>query len=239
MKSAFGVDHVDVIFKKDKERAEHYGRMSGITGTLGATAGTVGAGSFVVGQAERKGKDPMGFTARGYGERALSSKAKLRALQPYAKAHAWQAKTLGGIGAAGAGLSAAYKHQKKKELSKREKRTFKQKSVDTGLAAGSAGVGGAALVGGGRMAHVLNGQAKDAGAEARASHHTLAGEKLGVWDLHPEEKAWHKANRRLGVRVGAVKRPAALATAAAGAAGGAGLYELARHGTRKLRKKTQ
>ena len=70
MYSAFGVDHGGISKRQSdhRERAEHYGRMSGTTGVLGGAATGVGAGAGVVGALERKGHDPMGFTQRALGE---------------------------------------------------------------------------------------------------------------------------------------------------------------------------
>ena len=64
MMSAFGVEHPNVIFKRDDDRAKHYGRMAGITAGIGGTAAAMGTGSEVVRQAEKRSYDPMEFTHR-------------------------------------------------------------------------------------------------------------------------------------------------------------------------------
>lgn len=230
----FGVE--EVVLKRDKKRAEHYGRMSGAMGTIGVTAGSVGAGSHIVGRMERKGKDPMGFTARdSHLKKPLRGAVKMRILKPMAEAHAYQAKAMGGIGAAGLALSAAYHHKKKKELAKRDRK--KRSASDAALAAGSAATGVAALKTGGRFAHHLNQQAKIGETEARTSHHLIVGQRLGGIDMDAAETKFHHAQRKTGLRVSAVKRPAALAATTAAAAGGAGLYELGRYGSKKLKRK--
>lgn len=232
----FGVE--EALSKRDRKKAEHYGRMSGAMGTVGVGAGSVGAGSAIVGRMERKGKDPMGFTARdSHLKKPLQGAVKMRILKPMAEAHAYQAKAMGGIGAAGLALSAGYHHKKKKALAKRDKKRFKRSASDVAMATGSAATGVAALKTGGRFAHHLNQQAKVGETEARTSHHLLAGQKLGGVEMDAAETKFHHAQRKTGIRVSAVKRPAALAATTAAAAGGAGLYELGRYGSKKLKRK--
>jgi hypothetical protein len=246
MISAFGVDHgvVSKVDRRAKDRAEHYGRMSGAMGALGAGAGAVGAGAGIVGAAERKGHDPMGFTFRegGSATKPLSAAAKARVLKPIAASHGWQAKTMGGLGAGALALSAGYKAKQKHEqkmmrkpLSKAETPGQKRARVatDIGMGTASAGIAGGALKYGPKNAHFLSQQGKEAGEWARGQHHMIAAHKLDMTHLEPSELKHAKASRKVNARVFAVKKPAAALAIGSAAAGGAGLYELGRHAVRR------
>lgn len=235
-KSAFGVP----LAKADNDRSRHYGRMAANLGVLGGAAGTVGAGSFVVGQAEKRGHDPMGFAERPGRKTPVTPKGKLRILKPFSEAHAYQAKTLGGLAAGAGALSAAYKLKQRKErvgksafgvelakaLNTAENR---RRASDVGLGAASAGVGGATLAFGMKNSHMLNQQANLAAHEARGAHHLIAGDKANGWKTPAANLDEAKRIRTVGARVLAVKKPAAALAAGASAAGGATLLELGRH----------
>ena len=93
---------------------------------------------------------------------------------------------------------------------------------------------GTALVQGGKHAHMLNAQANQAGNEARAAHHLIAGSKLNPhWETEASDLKDAVRQRKVGLRVMAVKKPAALIAGGAAAAGGAGLYELGSHALRQ------
>lgn len=220
------------------ERVRHYGAMAGTTGTLGATAGAVGAGAGLVGHLESKGHDPMGFTARDApGKRALSGAAKTRVLKPMAASHAYQAKTLGALAGGSLALSAAYKYkQRQAKLGKAGsigKASTRQRRADTassvGLGAASAGLGHQAVSHGLYNAKFLNRQADAATTSARGAHALITGHNTGHWESSPEELGFAAKQRRLGLRVASVKKPAAGLAAGAALAGGAGMYELGRH----------
>jgi hypothetical protein len=222
--------------QKSNERTQHYGRMAGVMGTLGATAGTVGGGSALVGHLERRGKDPMGFTARAHHtQKPLGPAARTRVLTSMSDAHKFQAKTLGGAALGAAGLAGAYKYKQHKERQllgkafnvQQDKRT--RRASDVGLGAAGAGVSGLTLHHGMRNAKMLNRQANIARNEARGAHALIAGKKLGEWDVEPKELAFAHRKRAIGMRVMSVKKPAAALTAGAAVAGGAGLYELGHH----------
>lgn len=235
MLSPFGVEHPGVTFsKKDKERAEHYGRMAGTLGATGGAAGGLAIGSGTVSRMERKGKDPMHFTnPRWEGDKKLSPGAKARILAGHSAAHKWQSKTAGSLAAGSLALAGGYKLKQKKELAKRDKRG---RASDVALGTGTAAAGATALGGGAAFGHQIGGQAHLAGQEARSSHHTLAGEKLGAWDLDPAERKFHLTHRRANLKVAGVKGAGALAAGTAAATGGAALYSLGRRGGQKARR---
>jgi len=232
MLSAFGVDHGGLVSKGDKDRAQHYGRMAAATGGLGALASGVGVGAGIVGEAERRGHDPMGFTkpmtpggGRAGGKPPMSPALKARLIRGTAKAHGKQALVMGGIGAAGLGIGGAYKHKQKKELSKADRR----KVGDVALGTGAAGLGGGAVYAGTKQAHHM-------GQDV-----VQAGKNIGVWrhnrknDATVNSKFWRHAGR-LDKGVLAVKGPAVAASLGAGALGAAGVAELARYHAKNRKK---
>lgn len=231
----FGVARPDLVRKQispaSQERARHYGRMAGITGTMAGTAGTVGAGSAAVHFAEKAGHDPMGFTA---GKKTLAQADRMRILKPNIAAHAWQAKTLG-AGALGAGaLAAGYKYKQRKELAQPsltskavgiQANPRQRRASDIALGTGAAGLGAASIAGGEQIAHGMNRSANEAFDVARRAQRRITGARAAGNPVSPANRAMRLA----GARAVAVKKPAAAAALGIGALGGAGAYELGRH----------
>jgi hypothetical protein len=236
-KGGFGKLPQRVRKADDTDRAAHYGRMAGVMGTLGTSSTALGAGSGVVARMERKGKDPMGFTMREHaGLKPLSTGARLRVLKPMAAAHSWQARGLGGIGAASLGAAAAYHVKRQHALAQPVGKAVTSqpsphrnlsRTAGAELGLGSAGVGAAALHYGGRHGNMLRRQAAVGLHEARGAHHELQAHKLGSLVLAPNQLHYANQLRSTGARVAGVKGAGALAAGVATAAGGAGLYELA------------
>lgn len=238
--SAFGVEHGD-IYKGNSEREKHYGRMAGATGVTGGLLGANAIGSGVVGHLEARGKDPMGFVHAEHGARKVSHERRMKILKPMADAHRWQAKTLGGIGAAALATSGAYKYKQKKERKARavakaynvQEHKGARRATDVAAGAGAVGTGALAVRKVPGFAHMLSNQADEWGKEAIGAHHVIAGKHRGAIDASKAElKAAHRT-RKIGARVYAVKKPAAVALMGSTAAGGAGLYELGRHATKR------
>ena len=255
MLSAFGVDHgYDTISKlsnQRKERAEHYGRMSGIMTGLGGTAGAVGTGSGIVAHMEHKGKDPMGFTEGDTWNEPLRDTKKKAILRINRGLHANQAKVAGAAAAGGLALGYAY-HRKKKEAlgqvkKNRERQNFDQKFTGTALGLGAAGVGGAAVKYSPKLSHQLGEAARTAREDIKTfkphvkEHNRLKGMvERGELSSRQLEREFPKAeadfarrNLKLGRRVAGVKGAGSLALAGTTALGGAGTYELARHNLRR------
>lgn len=228
MESAFGVEHPGVIFKRDDERARRYGQVAGTMGALGATSAALGTGSATVGHLERKGHDPMGFTMREHHKLLPMVPAhRKRVLEINSAAHGKQAKVAGGLAAASLAVAGAAKVKQKRELSKARKTT------DTTLDAATVGTGGAAVAGGGYMAHQLGGAAAAHADNWRVDSHNLRAAKKGHIRMGVKEKAFAQASRKVSRRVVGVKGAGALAGVGAAGLGAAGIYE----GTRNLRKK--
>lgn len=255
MISPFGIEHgydeISKASRSDKERAQHYGRMSAAMGTLGGTAAAVGTGSGIVGHLEHKGKDPMGFTTRSLDEwdrKPMSGVVRANVLKPVARLHTGQMKAGYTAGALGGALALGYHHKKKKLLqqkkqgvSKAQKRSKADRAGGAALGVGSAALGGAALKEGMHVNHFMGASAKDWGKEARGAHHVLAGNKLGAIQITgndaERELAHARKLRRVGARSAAVKGLGAKGGALTAVAGGAGLFELGRYNMR--RKKSQ
>jgi hypothetical protein len=230
MISAFGVEHGEIAKRDRRSQADHDKRMAGTLGVTGGLATGLAAGSGAVGVAERHGRDPMGFAAREtHLSRPIKGAARKAILKPMADAHMWQAKTLGGLGAASLGLAGAYHYKRKKALKPVAKKMDRDRATNAALDTGAAGVGVTALHFGGKHGNMLRQQAKHGLDEARGSHHLLAGHKLKEWELTPSRMKFNKERRVIGARVAGVKGAGAAAALTTAAAGGAGLYELGRH----------
>lgn len=233
MISAFGVDHGEISKREPtrKDRAEHYGRMSAATGTLGATALGVGTGAGAVGALESRGKDPMGFTHRSMydirdNKPAVSGARKARILGKYAKAHGFQAKTLGGVGAASTALSAAYHRKKKQELSKSDR---SRRASDAGLAAGSVATGATTMKYGPRFANAMRRDAMNVGRQSMDANDAINNNLQGFRKLSAKKAKEAKSLRSMGRRVAGIKGAGAGALVTAAGAGGVGVAELGRY----------
>lgn len=242
--SAFGVEHVS---KKDQEKVKHYDRMGNLMGGIAAGSGGIGAVSGAIGAAERRGKDPMGFTQRisTSPKKQLSPAAKARKLGKVAAAHTSQAKAMGALAVGTAALAGGYKHAKRKELAKAFTSKQKEKARDVGLGAGATGVGAGAAYQGGLHTKFLGEAAVSQGNAARNANQAIrvdrknraAGIRTRGYVLPKKEIQLMRELRRTGAKVAGVKGVGTLAAAGVGAAGVAGAGEVARHAHASRKKR--
>ena len=235
MMSAFGVEHPNVIFKRDDERAKHYGRVATTMGALGGTSAALGTGSAVMGTLEHKGYDPMGYThTDNHLQKPKVPAHKARILQINSKAHGKQAKLAGGIAAGSLAVAGAAHYKKKRELAKRD---WKKSTTDAGVDAGTAAAGVAGVGAGGFTAKHFG---RDVAAHAegwRIDSHNIKAAKQGA--KAPKKLIEHAhQTRAISRRVVGVKGAGALAGAGIAGLGASGVYQAGKHSTRGLRKKT-
>jgi len=237
MISAFGVDHGGPVSKARSENEKHYGRMAGITGGSGAALSGLAGGSGIVGEMERRGHDPMGFTQRSDPKKPPHHpRVRQVILARNVKAHGKMAAAAGGVGAGSLALSAAYKHKQKQELAKFDQDT-KRKVGNTALGTAAAGTGYMSAKGGGAAAKDLAGYVKWSAKDAANAHMNLRGEKKGHFKLDDAQRVWSKTHRARGVKVIGVKGAGALAGAGAAGLGVAGIAEVGRHGVHNLKNR--
>jgi len=238
MISAFGVDHSLIAKAARSEQEKHYGRMAATTGAMGAGAGALGTAAGVIGHMEAKGHDPMGFAEPRRAGQTVSPYLRSRIIRPQLAGHRWQAKTLGGIGAASLGLAAGYKHRQHR-LQRQQaqpvltsKRDSRQRAEDIGMDTAAVGAAGGMGYAGHVAGSVLHEQAGVAHARAQDAKKVLAGERTPNSPFYGrgKKRAEFAARRyKMGRRVYMLKRPgSALAYGAAGA-GALGMAEVGRH----------
>jgi hypothetical protein len=261
MISAFGVDHALIAKSTQKEQEQHYGRMAGIMGATGVGAGGIATGSGIIAHLERKGHDPMGFAEEGSIGKVPKAKERAAILAENMEGHKWQAKVGSRMAAGALGLAGAYKgkqlytrrqarRQQQVPVTKADRKQWRHRgdvASNVGLDTASAGLAGAGLVGGMKMSHVMNQGANERIEEGRLAHHALAARKLGEkiqgegageeWLPH-EGVTLARQQRKVAMRVGAVKKPAAIALGGISALGGAGLYEVGRHAAASRKKQS-
>lgn len=246
MISAFGVDHSLVAKKEgDSQRTQHYGRMAGITGTIGGIAGGTSLAALGTMKAERKGHDPMGFIEPNSPEKKPLSEipmgVRARVLRRAADEHKWMAQRGAVAGGAGLALAGGYKLRQRAERHKQaqltkaaykpDTRSKKAKAADTGLGAGALGLGGATAWEGQHAARAMGEHVKEAYHNARWGHHIAAGAKMAQsdWPFEPEHVKWAARQRKVHARAAALKAPVVAGAGVMTAAGGLGAYELARN----------